>query len=213
MKVYTLITGTHRILLERYFLPTFPFEKDTELIIRYGNQDTVDGRFDSAGFSETMRQKVALVLDAIAKNKGGDTIIYSDVDVQFFGKIKSVIDNYLVDYDICCIDDSPSKNKYGAGFFALRPSLHVAELFINVYNNLDNFRDDQPALNHFIATSDNKVGLLDKKLFWNTSGKKDYEAPGGVLVHHANWVIGVDEKIKLLDNVRNQINVETNEVR
>jgi hypothetical protein len=54
------------------------------------------------------------------------------------------------------------------------------------------------------------IGRLDRNKYWTIAnytggvwnGSIDFKVPENILVHHANWTIGTDNKIKLLNEVR-----------
>jgi hypothetical protein len=71
----------------------------------------------------------------------------------------------------------------------------------------DNYnKEDQTSLNNNIHLVNYK--FLSRKFFtigqliggvWD---EQDFNLPKNILTHHANWVVGIDNKIKLLDIVR-----------
>jgi hypothetical protein len=205
MKVHTFFTDTHRVFLERYFVPSFPFEPGIELVVGYGAQKCKTGEYNTVGWRETVAQKIGFIVKAL--HPENEVIIYADTDIQFFGKIKDEMARQLGDNDICLQDDRTS---LCSGLFIMRTNRRVRAVFLNVRDALKSgrFRRDQPALNYFMKKSpDLRVGVLSHR-FWTVGltgaewGGQDVLPPKDILVHHANWTRGVDNKIKLLDMIR-----------
>jgi hypothetical protein len=88
MKLYTIYTDSHKNLYENYFLKTIPNE--FEIISTKVDQECATGEFYSDGWGKTCYRKVELFYKACLENMGG-LFVYSDVDIQFFGKIKDTL--------------------------------------------------------------------------------------------------------------------------
>jgi hypothetical protein len=107
----------------------------------------------------------------------------------------------LADLDIACQDDITT---YSSGFFICRCNDRTLKMFQNMkefYN-----KEDQTSLNDQIHVCSHKV--LSRRFF--TFGHivprpwrgEDFDIPSDILVHHANWVAGIDNKITILDLVK-----------
>ena len=146
-----------------------------------------------------------------------ETLIYADTDTQFFGNPEKQLLNELGDYDVAFQDDM-YKN-YCAGFFVCKKNERVIFLFSEIEKLLRqslSANNDQDVLNNVIRKFDVKhkflshrfftIGHITNKKLWNG---EFIEVPKDVLVHHANWMVGLENKIRLLDMVRNQLNQST----
>jgi len=199
MKIYTIYSISHEKLFNNYFLKTLPDE--FELISKKMSQECATGEFYSEGWDKACYQKVQFFIKACQENLGTH-FIYSDVDIQFFGKIKQTMIEELGDYDIACQNDTGSY--YCSGFFICKANDRTLNMFKTMSENYNS--EDQTTLNQQIHLVKSK--FLSRRFFtvahstnsvWNG---QDFYLPNDILMHHANWTSGIDNKIKLLDFVR-----------
>lgn len=202
MKIYTIYSDSHEVLYNDYFLKTLPNEFD--LISTKIPQECQTGDFYNDGWNRTCYRKVELFIKACEDNMG-ENFIFSDVDIQFFGNIKDILLEELGDYDIACQNDT--SNIYCSGFFICNANERTLNMFKRMKDNYN--KEDQTSLNQEIYLSKSK--FLSRKFFtighitnsiWNG---QDVEIPKDILVHHANWTIGINNKIKLLNIVKEKI--------
>lgn len=196
--MYTLFTPSHRVFYEHYFLKSVPDE--FEIHAKKVPQECPSGEYYSKGWHKTTRRKVDFFYQACKENFGGE-FVFSDVDVQFFGKVKDTLIEELGDFDIACQDDT--SNISCSGFFICKCN----ERTLKMFENMKEFFDvcDQPTLNKQMHICKHK--LLSHKFYtvgqsikrrWNG---EDFELPKDILVHHANWVVGIGAKLQLLNIV------------
>lgn len=202
MNLYSIFTPSHRDMYENYFLTSIPDE--FKLHVKEIPQECPTGSFYQAGWDKTCFRKVEF-FEEICKENFGDMFIFSDVDIQFFGNFKNEMIEELGDCDIACQDDITT---FSSGFFICKCNDTTLKMFQNMkefYN-----REDQTSLNDQIHITKHK--FLSKRFFtfghivprpWNG---EDFDIPDDILVHHANWVAGIDNKIKILDLVREKFN-------
>ena len=202
MNLYSIFTPSHRHMYENYFLTSIPDE--FKLHIKEIPQECPTGSFYQEGWDKTCFRKVEF-FEEICKENFGDMFIFSDVDIQFFGNFKDQMIEELGDCDIACQDDITT---FSSGFFICKCNDTTLKMFQNMkefYN-----REDQTSLNDQIHIAKHK--FLSKRFFtfghivprpWNG---EDFDIPDDILVHHANWVAGIDNKIKILDLVREKFN-------
>lgn len=202
MNIYTLYSQSHKILFDRYFVPTLPSEftlKSYET-----EQLCSSGRYYESGWSEMCKLKVLLFRDACIENMGG-LYVWSDVDIQFFGNCLDVMLEELGDLDIACQHDFTA---HCSGLFIVRANHKTLDMFNAM---VENYRiEDQTTLNDHINSVRNKY--LSNKFFnygqtrghvWD--GNEQFNVDKDILVHHANWTIGVDNKIRMLEYVRSKM--------
>jgi hypothetical protein len=202
MKIYTIYSDSHRLLYNDYFLKTLPNEFD--LICNEIPQECSTGDFYEQGWDLTCYRKVELFIKACEDNMG-KKFIFSDVDIQFFGNIKDILIEELGDYDIACQNDTG--NIYCSGFFICDANERTLNMFKMMKENYN--KEDQTSLNQQIHFCKSK--FLSNRFFtighithsvWNG---QDIDIPTDILVHHANWTVGIDNKINLLNMVRKKI--------
>ena len=207
MKLYTTFTPSHKVLYENYFLKTLPNEFELK-VYKEPVQYCPSGNFYSEGWSETCYKKVEIFLRACKENMG-KPFFYCDVDVQFFSDIKNILLEELGDKDIACQNDITT---YSSGVFICRGNEKTLHMFETMLANFD--KEDQTTLNNHIHLCNHK--FLSGRFFtfghivprpWYGPGDS-FAAPKKMVVHHANWVVGVKKKMQIMDYVRSQYESE-----
>ncbi len=212
MNIYTHYSDSHKELYEDYFKKSLRdlYSKD-ELVIRaaYHEQTTSAGTFMEAGWLESMKYKLQVILQAIEENKN-DYFIFADTDIVFYKPFVEDLLQEIKDCDIACQEDCGS---LCAGFFIARGNKENKKLFTHIYNNFTQMVNDQVALNHFKDMV--RYKLLDTNKYYtignffnNKDGTHKWDGvtniipPKEIKIHHANYVVGVADKIKLIDLIR-----------
>jgi len=201
MKFYTFYTPSHELLYREYFLPSVPTE--FEVVAYQHEQECPTAVYHSVGWRQTVFKKIQLLITA-CKAHMGECFVFSDVDVQFFGPCKEVLLRELGDLDIACQYDL--YGQYCAGFFICRANAATLALFEKMRD--DYGVSDQPTLNKHISMCSAK--FLSSRFYTaaHSLGSlwtgQDVDVPADILVHHANWTEGVQNKVRLLDLVRSK---------
>jgi hypothetical protein len=206
MKIYTTYSQTHKV-----FIPWFDTIKiiEPKLTPVYTEleQSCSTGEFNSDGWNKVTRQKLQTLSD-ITYSDSGEFFIFSDVDVQFFKPVWDLGKRVLENHDIVFQNDY-----YGdqcTGFFYCKNNERTKQLFKEALKIHHLHRDDQTSIQAALNMVQGlKHALLPKEYFtygmyfdhWH--GQSDFLVPKNMVMHHANWVIGVDNKIKLLEATRN----------
>jgi hypothetical protein len=178
-----------------------------EVVSSTGKQHSNDGNYFSKGFNETTKDKIIFLLNVLENSVNEDEfVLFSDVDVIFLKPIQNYLSQYF-DYDIVF------QNGFGGlntGFFLLKNNKDVKELLQDVINNCHLYDNDQITLNNVIPNHNIKFGIFGNEIsspahiigptIWNGEHLK---IPTNTIVFHACWCEGTDNKIKLLDYVRN----------
>lgn len=207
-KVLTFFSDSHKEIYENYFLETFNKVMSDEftLISKKIDQVSPTGEYNSKGFDLAMMKKVDLIIDNIDPNDE-DVIIYADCDIVFFKKL----DLDFKDYDIF-FQNNCSPGSYCAGFFIAKQSESLLQFYkflkqeyIKIMNGSI---DDQGALQYVMNKGQNfiKAGMLTPEqcysIGFNTSPKvwngQSSNFPTNLYTFHANWTIGVNNKLALL---------------
>jgi hypothetical protein len=205
-KIYSCYSPTHRRLLEEHFLPSIPSGFD--VVLRRFDQVCASGDYKSEGWGEAMKNKIGLILEAI--DHESEPFIFSDVDVRFYdfgpehlsremseenGNLPEI--RFQNDNGGCC-----------SGFMFIKPCQRTKSLFQTVLEAIPRFNDDQDALNGhalplLLKTESTKMirtSLLPRR-YWNIGPNWDGLVPNDITIHHGNWVVGVDNKLKVMDDV------------
>jgi hypothetical protein len=214
VKIYTHFSDSHQQLYEDFFKKSLrKLYSKNEVSIRclQHKQTTADGMFMTNGWLEAMDFKLNVILTGI-KETWNDWFIFADCDIQFFRPFIDDLKSELQKFDLVCQDDC---NSLCAGFFACKSNDKTLNLFENIHKNFKSLVNDQVALNYFKHLIDYK--LLDKQKYFtignffdnidgthNWDNKTQITMPFNILLHHANYVKGVNNKIKLMQNIKNQ---------
>lgn len=211
MKLITFYTKTHEKMLRDFLLPSIT--EDFKLIEGNGEQKSQDGSYFSKGFSESTKDKIVFLYNVLLESEENEVMLFSDVDIIFLKPIKDYLNGYL-DYDMVF------QKGYGGlntGFFLLKNKEEVRNLLKNVINNCHFYHDDQIALNDIIqkyttikyTNFDDKILSPAAIIGLKVWGGEELKIPEDTLVFHACWCAGVDNKIKLLNYVRDYGKITT----
>jgi hypothetical protein len=209
MKLLTCYTPSHKVFLPQFFDSLD--QTDLDVVIRMHPQECPTGEFASEGWNTTTQRKFEFLLEEMNKADYNDIMIFSDIDIQFFQSPVPFAERVLKDTDIAFQNDY-----YGhacTGFFYFRNTELIADFIQHAIKEIPNWRDDQEAVNKILqGDSSLDYMLLPKEYFTFGSFYKHWEGeqmfpiPDNIIMHHANWVKGIDKKLELLRVVRNQHN-------
>ena len=225
IKMYLFCSPSHQVLADDYFLPSI--KDDYFIIMEKNQQHCPSANFESEGWDNATLPKIDIIINAIKENWGG-IFIHSDVDIQFFGKTKEILLNEIRNKDIVFQKDAPLSFKSGAykngiycsGFLIARANEKTLELYQNakrIFLNKDKYKfNDQEAVNYQIQKSKKKlrVGFLPSCFYgpgsiyagdWKWEPGMHFKIPKDIVMHHANWTVGIENKIKQLEYVKNVV--------
>lgn len=213
MKLYSFSSPSHYALRDDWFLASVP--EEFEVIIDDCVQISETGEFMSPGFTTMMLKKVELIERAIQEN-WNEIFVYADIDIQFFAPFADQVRVLMKNQDMLAQKNDPH-NELCAGFLIIRGNKATADFWRKVRawmvsHNLE--FDDQTALNNFAKARRRTVSwaYLPDTFFgggrftgrvWNPGD--DLYVPSGIIMHHANYVIGVANKIAQMEYVRNVV--------
>jgi MoaA/NifB/PqqE/SkfB family radical SAM enzyme len=205
MKLISVYTESHESLKDRWFLPTL---KDDYDISVHRCEARGHGIFMETDWTEAVCFKAQKIIQAIEES-WGSIFVYSDVDIQFFAPTKERILQALANKDIVCQLDAPG-GRLCTGFFAARANALTLRLWEEVHEAVKIEHRDQSAFNRIVREIEEiRYGYLPVQFFgtgtftgkrWSP-GCKLY-IPPSPLMYHANWTIGIDNKVALLKQVR-----------
>ena len=210
IKHYTFFTDSHKIFL-KYFLNSFPFNPEIDLQIRYMPQECKTGEFVTDGWKKTMERKVDYIVDAFHELKENDIFIHSDADVVFIKPYKEQLLKELGDKDLIFQTDVGTACM---GFFACKIKKNTKMFFENLKKDLKNHYHDQEAVNYLLRNTDHDVnyGFLSHRFFNHGFLGKHYEGednvlfPPDMILLHANFAIGIEKKVKLIQTALKKFN-------
>lgn len=226
----TFYTPSHEVLYKNYFLPSFyksGLDKHFRLDVHEFEQESVEASYMSSGWNSTMMRKVDLILDTIDKN-WGKVFVYADIDIQFFRlfapkeylKDGDIVfqRNYSQEYeDLCKIKQLRRSGQwFCAGFFIARANEAVRRLWNEVRSDMKNNPklDDQGPLNCQLLNRRELSYIGLDSIFFNPAlsqgagepirwvPKQVLSIPSNIILHHANWTVGIENKIKQLDYIK-----------
>lgn len=220
VKIYTHFSDSHSRMYEQYFKSSLRrlYSKEQLCInVCKHAQTTANGMFMSQGWLDAMDIKLDIILTAIKENKN-EWFIFADCDIQFLRPFLDDIQKELQGVDIACQNDC---NSLCAGFFACKSNERTLNLFEMIKREFRYMVNDQVALNAFKNLVDYK--LLDKQKYFtignsfnNIDGTHNWDnttqidVPDTILIHHANYVKGTDNKLKLLKLVKSNFDTRFN---
>lgn len=212
MKLYTFYSDSHLELYENFFIKSFKensMEKSFDLISLKVDQKSSTGDFNSDGFNSTMVDKVEIILQAINDN-WGEPFMFCDCDIQFLRDFKQDILSYLDDkIDLYAQSDAGT---ICAGFLMVKANKISKKFIEKIIKETPKFSNDQVCMNYYKNHIRYKL-LPEDKYFtiasannakvWN--GEENFQVPSGILVHHANYTIGISNKKKLMELVKKNV--------
>lgn len=205
MKLLCVCTKSHAHMKDAWFLPSL--KDDVDLRVR---QCTIEGNgtYKEADWSQAVLFKSECIVQAIKENMG-DIFVYSDVDVEFFRPFKQQVLKAMKDKDIVGHWDG-RKAGFCTGFFGIRANEQTLQLWQQVRERVLVSYCDQSSFNKLLFSFHNlRWGYLPETFFgpgtfnsklW-TPGQS-YYIPHRPVMFHANWTIGIDNKLALLTMTR-----------
>lgn len=206
MKIYACYSPSHKRLLQDHFLPSLPSDLEPhllELTAQHGS-----GVFHEDGFSEACREKLAYLCEALAENMNGEPFLFSDVDVRFYsGKLAHTLLASVNTVDIAFQNDGPGG--CCTGFMVVRPNKSTESLFDKAWLRTGGVWDDQQITAQVLRETGFRSYLKLPNTFWTyglQEGKRwepgmRLNPPDGILMHHGNWTLGLENKDRLLKEV------------
>jgi hypothetical protein len=205
MKLFAVVTPSHRSLYERFFLPsldTSAFELNACLLEQDGA-----GEFLADDFKNCIQFKLQKILESIHQNSGA-ILVWSDVDIQFFGLQPDHILSYFdEETDFVAQHWSLASDEICGGFYAIQSSPRMYDFFTEVSNLTRDSTggNEQDAINLALKTSPLSVrwGFFGPEFYSRSHGIR---IPSNALLHHATCVIPhdyVNQKISLLTQLQN----------
>ncbi len=201
--IYAVITPSHRVLYEQFFLPSLDqnaFELNALDLEQEGK-----GEFLADDFKRCILYKVDQIITSIKKHDG-KIIVWSDVDIQFFGLTAAkMLDPFKNEKLLFAIQRlARGRNDACGGFYALRCNQQTLMFFEQVLQTTihETNGNEQDAINLLLQRQDAPA--------WEFLGPEFYARTHGVwlprnsVIHHATCIVQGDavlQKVKLLQGL------------
>lgn len=205
MKIYTYYTESHKPFYDNYFSKTI---EDLEVVGISGDQECPTGSYYQDGWKKTTMKKVDVFIQACVENQG-KTFVYSDVDIQFFGPLKQTLIYELSDFDIAIQNDY--LGGMCSGFFVCKGNERTLKMFQSMKDNESSYLEDQHALNmnlHHVKFKPLSSRFWTFGMYQTQWKNQNFDIPEDILMHHANWTEGIQNKTNLLNFVRQKHNLK-----
>jgi hypothetical protein len=205
-----------RPMLKQHFLPSFT---STGLVhsfeLKVGSVSSVYGDFGTKQYNESYSKGLDSVLDTIRGNFGR-LIVWSDVDLRFYGNLTPEISDLSRWFGICTAQDSPAQAC--TGFMAFVSTSEVEKFFVEwiELNNRGGWAHAQESYNEILKTTSLSVlrlpdtywtiGLSGDRCEWTGENLADIPPPPeNIRLHHGNFTRGLDKKLALMNEVKSRV--------
>lgn len=209
---HTLRSSAYAEIFDRHFKPSWDAEFGAQSSLHIGECETCV--YGTRQFRKEMLERLwgraEKARDAFI-NAPQTMQVFCGCDMRFLHGARTALLEYVTPGHIWCSADSLTVAC--CDFMAFLPSQAVSDFFAQAARHCERygFADDQ------VATNDDKFRLramlrLLPKIFWthgiaeNSPGVWDGAdiavlppAPNGMVMHHANFTIGAENKMRLLD--------------
>ncbi len=213
MNVYSVYTSSHEKLLNDWFLPSIP--KTWKLCLTKVDQVCPSGSYHSSGWYNMMASKYDVIIEAIKENKN-KYFIHSDIDILFFEPSNNLEQLDLKTDLIIQRNTKDDPANVCPGFFICKGTSKMAKLFKTIRNiTLEEQTDDELLLNQYLLrnTKFNWSYLPDvyytpgiqfgsRASSYKWSDTDDIKLPNDVALYHANYTVGIDNKIRQLTTAK-----------
>lgn len=199
MRLFTIASPSHMILLKDYFIPSVKKVGEYELTVmeipQYG-----ESSFGSEGFNRVCLDKLYL-FERMAKLPD-EYVLYADCDLVFFRFTEIDLRFRIGDKDALFQSDA---GMLCAGFIFMRPSKRLSDFFRHCISDYRyGVENDQDVINRTRGMMN--FGLLPAEYYniaFANHGKVHNSGdpviiPAGIRIFHANWTVGIENKTELL---------------
>jgi hypothetical protein len=172
--------------------PLVPLKLETRILT---------SNFGTSDFKRIIREKVYRIIHEVIVDNWGQYVIVSDIDIVFYGKINTIIDDFVDEkYSIVFQKENRQKG-INTGFVLMKCDKKVSEIWEAVLDTLDSspeheFINEQAAMvTMFRENPPEKVkwGLFPDEI-WAFSNDP---MPPNIILHHANCTAPHSNKTSL----------------
>ena len=205
MKLFCYNTPSHDVFYDEWF--TKSIQDEFELVrVRDDSQHCKSARYRQHGWRETQIRKVRLWLRALREE---EVFVGSDVDIQWFGPTSHLLQQCIQDRDFAV--QSYGDGAICSGFFICRSNARTQEMWQTVLEGLEKgeSQGEEDLLRNCLRNKMVKWAELPRNVFWTPNNlyreHSEFKVPRGLLMHHATFVVGIDNKLKQMRHVRKTI--------
>jgi len=218
-KLYTVYSDSHDTLFRKWFLGTM--QDDFEVISRRIDQTCPAASYLAEGWTTAVSHKIPLILEAIDAHTENGFFIFSDVDVQWLGPVagrlrRHVAENPSIDifFQADAQKDPGGCGNICTGFFVCKGNVRTRAFWTLVGERMRRHgMGDQVTSQEIIRSNvvgGLNVGTLPEEFWGPGSGLVAplrwkpgmfLDPPPNLLVHHANWTVGVPHKDAQLEYI------------
>jgi hypothetical protein len=213
IKAYTVVSPSHRVLLEQYMLPSFPNNPNMDMTIKYIPQLCPSGTFYKTGWHETMHKKVDCFIDGIESLRDNELFLFVDTDIVFYRDFYDDLLSEIIDNDIVFQNDITGG--CNTGFFIAKKNQIILDLMYEIKTNLHKFDSEQHAMTTYCFNQSQypKINAVRWKFlpidkYWTFGvynktwdGIEQFNVPNNIVMHHGNWAL-LDKKQDILEYVK-----------
>jgi GR25 family glycosyltransferase involved in LPS biosynthesis len=223
-KIFTVCTDSHKPFIP-WLETIYNIYPDIKIDYTFLDQDCLTGNYEECGWKETMIKKTNRIIELFDLYPEEKYFIFSDVDIQYFKPFHHITNRLLETHDILFQDDGCA---VCMGFFICKNNQFVKGLFQKalelVISSTDESYQEQKAVNDILLNYDIKYTKLPKEFFnfefyerpsdslysMEDLVSSEIEIPENIVMHHANWMVGVENKLEMLKFVSNKVKKLTN---
>lgn len=220
MKFFCYCTESYQVLVDQWLVPSF--QDFGGITVWESERVGPPVNYKEAGWYHIVAEKAECILRAIRENRG-ELIVFLDPDMQFFAPLEIILRGLMGQFDLLVARDSP-QGVMCSGFMVMRASIKTERLWTNIRDDIGKGRrDDQDCLNRLLrgriipgslsSRGFNRYlirwgylppaffsgGMLTGRLW---SPGETLEVPEVIVMHHANYTVGLNQKIAQLEYVR-----------
>lgn len=189
--IYAVITPSHRVLYEQFFLPSLNHDQFEFHALDLEQEGK--GEFLADDFKKCILFKLEQIIASIQRHDGS-IIVWSDVDIQFFGLTHSKMLSPFADKDLLFAVQrlARGRNEACGGFYAIRCNSQTLAFFESVYKTTihETNGNEQDAINLLLQKPDApKWVFLGPEFYARTHG---VWLPKNSVLHHATCIIPGD---------------------
>lgn len=209
INLYSYHTPSHNELYNNWFVKTMCDDGITTNSIIDSDQHCESARFRESGWRQTQINKVKTWINAIESNSN-NIIICSDVDIQWFKPISGRVESDLRGSDFAV--QSYFDGFICSGFFICRCTDNVLNMWKSVLKSLLDGKSDGEQGLLLDRLRSKCVDWVELPREYYTPSKTysdissiDKNIPQDIVMHHATYTVGINNKIKQLERVRSVV--------
>ena len=210
MKLYCFFTPSHEVFYNEWLKPTASREYEV-IPIKHKQQISKSAEYAKSGWRETQYNKVLAWKKAVQDNMG-ELIVCADADIQLIGDSKAFLKHVIGHNDIA-FQQNFRGGPICSGFFVCRCSLKTENFFEIIANRLKKIMHEdgggeQYEMQQLLSEKwyDLNVLKLSYDKVWcpgtEYESLEELKIPKDMLVHHANWTSGKENKIEQLEYIK-----------